>query len=312
MNNPVGIDLDMLQKRAKLLSDIRAFFASRGVLEVQTPLLSQYGGTDVHIQSLMAHYNQSIGYLHTSPEFAMKKLLAVHPISMYQICPVFRDYERGARHNIEFTMLEWYRPHQSLEALIDELCALIECVSLRPFCANKISYRHLFRQYLDIDPFYASITTLQQLANAHNLPKSSDKQELLDALFSFIIEPNLGKDAPVLVVDYPAQTAALAKVSKDKDGYDVAKRFECYINGLEIANAYDELLDADALRARFEADNEQRQKNGLPTMPIDEDLLAACDKIPPCSGIALGIDRLLMALYDAPIDKVLTITCDKA
>ena len=310
--------LAQAQSRAAMLFAIRQFFADKGVMEVTTPILSNAGNTDTFIESVAAHFHQSgklaTGYLHTSPEFAMKRLLAAWQVPMYQICQVFRDNERGTKHNIEFTMLEWYRPHFSLDDLTEELRQLISIVMDKPIAFKKLSYADSFSP-LDIHPHRDSIESFKACAIAHDihLDMADDRQGWLDLLFSHLIEPDLGKDMPTLVVDYPLATAALAKAELDTDGCLVAKRFELYIDGIEIANAYDELADGDELFARFIADNAQRQQLSLPIMPIDKHLIAACDQMPPCSGIALGVDRLLMVRDRLPsIDHAIAITTDKA
>ncbi len=283
-----------------MYATIRQFFAERQVLEVQTPVMSQAGNTDIFLQSVSSNVtvadHPTTYYLHTSPEFAMKRLLAAWQVPMYQICPVFRDNEIGSRHNIEFTMLEWYRPNFSLDELAKETNDLVSAVLGYPVIFDHYRYVDAFMDFVKIHPFDASCDTLKAIAkdNGLNIDLGEDHQGWLDLLFSHLVEPNLGKALPTLIYDYPVATAALAKTVTDKDGNRVARRFELYINGLEIANAYDELADGQALRLRFDEDNVARKKRGLPVMPIDENLLAACDALPACSGIALGIDRLLM------------------
>ncbi|WP_352336825.1 EF-P lysine aminoacylase EpmA [Psychrobacter sp. 16-MNA-CIBAN-0192] len=301
--------LSMARKRAKMLDNIRQFFAARQVLEVQTPLLSQAGNTDTFLQSVSANviYQDRLRsyYLHTSPEFAMKRILASWRVPIYQICPVFRDNEIGTRHNIEFTMLEWYQPHYSLTDLAAELGTLLTALYGTTVVLNHYRYVDAFMDFVGIHPLTASIDALQAVAEDKGLTgfdftlAEDSRQSWLDLLFSHAVEPNLGHELPTLIIDYPPATAALAKTALDKDGHLVAKRFELYINGIEIANAYDELADGQALRQRFEQDNALRRQHNLPVMPIDEHLLAACDDLPPCSGIAVGIDRLLMVLTGA-------------
>lgn len=292
--------LQTAQARAAMYTTIRQFFAERQVLEVQTPVMSQAGNTDIFLQSVSSNVtvadHPTTYYLHTSPEFAMKRLLAAWQVPMYQICPVFRDNEIGSRHNIEFTMLEWYRPNFSLDELAKETNDLVSAVLGYPVIFDHYRYVDAFMDFVKIHPFNASCDTLKAIAkdNGLNIDLGEDHQGWLDLLFSHLVEPNLGKALPTLIYDYPVATAALAKTVTDKDGNRVARRFELYINGLEIANAYDELADGQALRLRFNEDNVARKKRGLPVMPIDENLLAACDALPACSGIALGIDRLLM------------------
>lgn len=288
------------RQRAAMYATIRHFFAEREVLEVQTPVLSAAGNTDIFLQSVSANVTVEdkphTYYLHTSPEFAMKRLLATWQVPMYQMCPVFRDNEIGGRHNVEFTMLEWYRPGFGLDELARELNDLVSAVMGYPVIFDHYRYVDAFLDYVKIHPFTASCDTLQAVArhNGIRVDMGDDHQGWLDVLFSQLVEPQLGKDLPTLLYDYPVATASLAKTTTDKDGNLVARRFELYMNGLEIANAYDELADGQALRVRFEQDNLARKQRGLPVMPIDYQLLAACDALPPCSGIAVGLDRLLM------------------
>ncbi|GLR30304.1 lysyl-tRNA synthetase, class 2 [Psychrobacter pacificensis] len=305
--------LAMAQQRAKFIGDIRQFFTSRQVLEVQTPLLSQAGNTDTFLQSVAAHVTYQdrprTYYLHTSPEFAMKRLLASWQVPIYQICPVFRDNEIGVRHNIEFTMLEWYQPNYSLDDMAGELNELLTALYGHPMVMSHYRYVDAFMDFVGIHPLTASLSALQAVAEDRGLigfdfndaddSEANRRQNWLDLLFSHAVEPNLGHDLPTLIIEYPPATAALAKTALDKEGNTIAKRFELYINGIEIANAYDELADGPALRARFEQDNQLRHRHGLPKMPIDEHLIAASDDLIPCSGIAVGVDRLLMVITGA-------------
>ncbi|WP_049236720.1 EF-P lysine aminoacylase EpmA [Moraxella canis] len=307
------------KKRAKLLQLIRAFFDERGVMEVTTPILSHAGNTDVYIESVQAHFHAQggkvTGYLHTSPEFAMKRLLASYQVPIYQLCQVFRDHEKGARHNIEFTMLEWYRPHFSLDGLAQELAALLSTVYGRAIELIHMSYAEAFIKHAGVHPFSSSIDGLRACALAHgiHLNMADDQQGWLDLLFSHLVEPHLGLDAPTLIMNYPPATAALAKMTTDADGHQVARRFELYIDGIEIANAYDELTNSQELLKRFKADNDERKRLGLPIIPIDTRLLTACDALPECSGIALGVDRLFMVLSGHhSISQAIAITTDQA
>ena len=310
--------LAMAQQRAQLMSTVRQFFATHQVLEVQTPLLSQAGNTDTFLQSVAAQVTYQdkpcTYYLHTSPEFAMKRLLASWQVPIYQICSVFRDNEIGVRHNIEFTMLEWYQPNYSLDDMAAELGELLAALYGHSVVMSHYRYVDAFMDFVGIHPLTASLDALQAVAEDKGLTGfdfNSDldntedgeaediRQSWLDLLFSHAVEPNLGHDLPTLIIEYPPATAALAKTAVDKEGNTVAKRFELYINGIEIANAYDELADGQALRERFERDNQLRKRHNLPQMPIDEHLLAASDALIPCSGIAVGIDRLLMVITGA-------------
>ena len=309
--------LAMAQQRAQLMITVRQFFATHQVLEVQTPLLSQAGNTDTFLQSVAAQVTYQdkpcTYYLHTSPEFAMKRLLASWQVPIYQICSVFRDNEIGVRHNIEFTMLEWYQPNYSLDDMAAELGELLAALYGHSVVMSHYRYVDAFMDFVGIHPLTASLDALQAVAEDKGLTgfdfnsdldntedgEADIRQSWLDLLFSHAVEPNLGHDLPTLIIEYPPATAALAKTAVDKEGNTVAKRFELYINGIEIANAYDELADGQALRERFERDNQLRKRHNLPQMPIDEHLLAASDALIPCSGIAVGIDRLLMVITGA-------------
>ncbi|ENV15321.1 EF-P lysine aminoacylase EpmA [Acinetobacter guillouiae] len=313
-------DIQALKARAKLYRQIRQFFIERDVLEVETPILSQAGVTDVHLASVQAqrhvHGKKQTHYLQTSPEFAMKRLLASGCGAIYQICKVFRDDEHGRKHNSEFTMLEWYRPQFSLKDLMLEVTDLLNVVLAERFGEVRptvLSYKHAFIDRLDLNPLQA---TLQQLKDAAhrvglNLDLGDDRLAYIDLLFSHMVEPSLGFDTPVFLTDFPPELASLAKTKLDEDGEFVAARFELYIEGLELANAYDELIDAEVLRSRFQADNTEREKLGLHVMPIDEYLLAALPNMSECAGIALGIDRLLMVVMNQmKLEKVITFPAD--
>ncbi|ESK57408.1 EF-P lysine aminoacylase EpmA [Acinetobacter tjernbergiae] len=314
--------IDALKARAEMYHKIRQFFAERNVLEVETPVLSQAGVTDVHLASVQVQrhiYGKlNTQYLQTSPEFPMKRLLASGSGAIYQICKVFRDDEHGRKHNSEFTMLEWYRPNLDLKALMHETADLLEtCLAhrfgeVRPYI---LSYKHAFQDRLDINPLQATLKQLKETANrvGLNLDLGDDRLGYMDLLFSHFVEPSLGFDAPVFLTDFPPEMASLAKVKTDEDGELVAARFEVYIEGLELANAYDELLDADVLAGRFDADNAERAQQGLSVIPTDQYLLAALPHMPECSGIALGIDRLLMvAMNKMKIDQVITFPAEIA
>ena len=309
-------DLNAIRARAHLYTQIRQFFAERDVLEVETPVLSQAGVTDVHLASVQAqrHVNgqKQIHYLQTSPEFAMKRLLASGSGSIYQICKVFRDDEHGRKHNSEFTMLEWYRPGLSLKDLMFEVTDLLNETLKQRFGEIRptiLSYKHAFMDRLDLNPLQATLQELKDCCRrvGLSLDLGEDRLGYIDLLFSHYVEPSLGFDTPVFLTDFPPEMASLAKTRVDEDGDLVAARFELYIEGLELANAYDELIDADVLRSRFEADNAERAKLGLHVMPIDEYLLAALPHMSECAGIALGIDRLLMvATNQLKLEKVIS------
>ncbi|MBS3666975.1 EF-P lysine aminoacylase EpmA [Vreelandella boliviensis] len=312
--------LETLHERARLMAKVRAFFAQRDVLEVETPVLGQGGSTDVHLVSLHTLARTDKGqrrlWLQTSPEFHMKRLLAAGSGPIFQLARSFRDGEIGARHNIEFTMLEWYRPQFSLDQLIDETATLI--MSLLPSFPGPLvhyRYRELFHTHLEVDPFTTSLDKLRSLAAERGQMSakalaSEGRETCLDLLMSMVIEPQLGKAELSVVVDYPANQAALARRHQDVDGEWVASRFELYLNGIELANGYDELTDAAEQRERFAADNAERRRLGLPEVDVDERLLAALEHgIPDGAGVALGIDRLIqLALGKARLEDVLTFS----
>ena len=313
-------DIQALKARAKLYRQIRQFFIERDVLEVETPILSQAGVTDVHLASVQAqrhvHGKKQTHYLQTSPEFAMKRLLASGSGAIYQICKVFRDDEHGRKHNSEFTMLEWYRPQFSLKDLMLEVTDLLNVVLAERFGEVRptvLSYKYAFIDRLDLNPLQATLQQLKDVAHrvGLNLDLGDDRLAYIDLLFSHMVEPSLGFDTPVFLTDFPPELASLAKTKLDEDGELVAARFELYIEGLELANAYDELIDAEVLRSRFQADNAEREKLGLHVMPIDEYLLAALPNMSDCAGIALGIDRLLMVVMNQmKLEKVITFPAD--
>lgn len=313
-------DIHALKARANMYRQIRHFFEQRNVLEVETPILSQAGVTDVHLASIQVQRHlqgkMQTHYLQTSPEFAMKRLLASGSGSIYQICKVFRDDEHGRKHNSEFTMLEWYRPHFSLKDLMFEVTDLLNVVLAERFADVRptvLSYKHAFIDRLDLNPLKATLSELKDAAYrvGLNLDLGDDRLAYMDLLFSHLVEPSLGFDTPVFLTDFPPELASLAKTRIDEDGELVAARFELYIEGLELANAYDELIDAEVLRSRFQVDNAEREKLGLHVMPVDEYLLAALPNMSECAGIALGIDRLLMVVMNQiKLEKVITFPAD--
>lgn len=291
-------ELPVLRDRAALYGDIRAFFQARGVLEVETPLLCSTGITDPAIEPLRVERGRSIRaprYLQTSPEYAMKRLLAAGSGPIFQIARAFRDGEAGSRHNPEFSLLEWYRPGFDLHALMDEVAELLRrCLGDKP--TRICTYRELFMDTLSVDPLATDLDTLRQCAarvvDVGGL--TGDRDLWLDLLLSHVIEPTLCDRGVCFVHDYPASQAALARIHSP-DGAPVAQRFEVYVDGIELANGYFELTDPGEQRARFEADNARRREHGLPEYPLDEFLLGAMENgLPECSGVALGLDRLLM------------------
>ena len=312
-------DLATLKRRAQLLADVRLFFVERGVLEVETPILSTAAPTAPYLDSFQTDLKSLEGqpldtlYLHTSPEFAMKRLLAAGYGSIFQLCKVFRNGESGSQHTPEFTMLEWYRPELSFEQLMDEVDQLLQQTA-NTVSAKWLSYQSVFTNYLDIDVFNCSDQQIQQLVLDNIDGATPDwalsKDDALELLMSQLIEPKLAEfDAPVFIYDFPASQSQLAKLGIDNDGNQIAKRFELYAGGMELANGYDELLDADELANRFAADNKQRQQQDKAMMPVDENLLAAMQAgLPQCTGVALGVDRLMMLITEkSNIDHVQSI-----
>lgn len=293
-----GAALDQLKERALLLATVRQFFADREVLEVETPLLAHSTATDVYIQSFPVT-NPAAGrsrplYLQTSPEFAMKRLLAAGSGPIYQLCKAFRAEESTRLHNPEFTMLEWYRPGYSLTELMDEVEQLLRAV-LSCKQIERCSYRELFLTHLQFDPHQIAVADLRDLARG-KIEFSSDElsaTDYLQQLLAHCIEPALPQYC--FIYDYPVAQAALAATGLDESKQLVAHRFELFGNGMEIANGYFELTDGQEQRQRFAADNARRRLLQLPEYPVDEKLLAAlASGLPACAGLALGIDRLLM------------------
>ncbi len=314
--------LERLQLRARVLARIRTFFSERGVMEVETPVLSAAAATDPSLSSFSACY-QGPGaasgrelYLQTSPEFAMKRLLASGSGPIYQICKAFRNGESGRQHNPEFTMLEWYRPGFKLQTFMDEVEALV-CELLELPSAERISYAELFKRHLGLDPHTASLSTLSACATENGLLLSSalmesDRDVWLALLLTHLIEPSLGIERPVFIYDFPVSQAMLARISPGEP--PVAERFELYVTGVELANGFFELCDGEEQRSRFQADRLRRKHLGLPSVPIDEHLLSAMESgLPESVGVALGVDRLVM-LYGGTdsIDEVIAFPLQRA
>ena len=312
-----GAGIETLRRRAAIVAAIRAFFAARGVLEVDTPQLAPVTATDPLLESIPAlpFGDDEAWYLQTSPEFAMKRLLAAGSGPIYQMAHAFRRRESGPRHNPEFTMLEWYRPGFDTARLIDEVAALVgSVIGARP--VRRDAWAALFLRHAGLDPFGASDRALaaRAAAIAGDGARGWARDELLDLLFSELVEPRLGRDCLQFVDAFPAARASLARTTRDAAGNPVADRFELFIDGWEIANGYNELCDAGELRRRMEADNRQRAARALPGVPPDERLLAAmAHGLPECAGVALGVDRLVMiALGAAHIDEVVAFSAPRA
>jgi lysyl-tRNA synthetase class 2 len=311
--------LENLRLRARILTTIRAFFESRGVLEVETPLLSGATVTDPHILSMSSRYggpgapHGRVLYLQTSPEYAMKRLLASSSGPIYQICKAFRDGESGRLHTPEFTILEWYRPGFDHHRLMNEMDELLGEVLGLP-AAERLSYSDVFQRYIGVDPHTASLETLEKHAATLGLTASrtTEKDDWLNLLMAQAAEPKLGRGRPTFVFDYPASQAALARIREGNP--PVAERFEVYVEGLELANGFHELADGVEQRRRFEADLEKRRGLGRDSVPIDEYLLGALEAgMPSGAGVALGIDRLVMIAAGADaLPDVLAFPIDRA
>jgi len=318
----------MLVQRAQALARVREFFAKRSVLEVDTPVVVNAPVTDVHIHSAEVRFPDAPGryYLHTSPEFAMKRLLASGSGDIYQVCHVARGLERGRLHNAEFTLIEWYRLGYSLEQLMDEVEALARDVMgpiARPMHSERVSYVDAFQTWLGFDPLTADISELRLAAreaglsaraapSTDDIPDAAERDELLEFLMGSRIGPMLGGNALTFIHRYPASQAALARL--DERDPRCALRFELYCEGIELANGFQELASAGEQRARFEYDMAERTRRGLPVDKMDERLLAALEAgLPDCAGVALGFDRLLMLATGAShIDEVLPFPIERA
>ncbi len=313
-----------LKLRSRLLQRLRRFFDGRGFLEVETPLLSADTIVDRHIDPLHVQMSDSSGrndecramWLQSSPEFSMKRLLASGADAIYQITRAFRADETGPLHNVEFTIVEWYRVGDSMDdgiRLLDELSA--DMLGRGP--ADRLSYREAFLRHAGIDPLAADVNSLRDHVNERRIAHpagvdSSDRDLWLNLLLTECVEPQLGRERPTILFDYPASQGALAVV-RDEDP-PVAERFELYVDGIELANGYHELTDANELRRRFALANEQREADGKRRLPEVSRLMAAMEHgLPPCTGVALGFDRLVMIAAGAKtIAEVMAFPFDRA
>ena len=304
-----------------MLAAIRQFFLARAVLEVDTPQLVNHTVTDLNLHGAQVRWpgeNESLHYLHTSAEYAMKRLLAAGSGDIYQLCHVFRGEESGPLHNSEFMMLEWYRLGWSLDRLmaeVDELLRqLLGAIALAP--TRFVSYEQAFQTTVSCNPLSASdaalATCARDLGLDAQLVQRCTRDELLDLLMGAHIGPQLGLGGPAFLHRYPASQAALARL--DPEDPRVALRFELYLQGVELANGFEELRDEQTQRARFESDQRQRRERHLHVPSADEYLLAAlAHGLPPCCGVAVGVDRLLMlATGAARLDEVMAFTTDRA
>lgn len=314
-----GAASEVLRARARMLARIRVFFDQRGLLEVETPLLSSCFGTEPSIEPLRSEFvgpGYARGrdlYLQSSPEFFMKRLLAAGSGAIYQVCKAFRNGESGRRHNPEFTLLEWYRPGFDAQRLMDEVAELVlDLLGGAAIPVRHRSYASLFTEALGVDVFAATPETLRLCALQHNLlgaeQMDMDRDGWLNLLMGVLIEPDLGQGELCFVTDYPASQASLARLNPADPR--VAARFELYHQGIELANGFEELGDAEEQSERFERENCARYTSGQSPMPVDEALLGALEHgMPACSGVAVGLDRVLMCgLGLSDIDQVLSFS----
>jgi len=295
-----GASIQALRQRSELLAQLRGFFHQRQVMEVDVPLLSRATVTDHNIESIQARNGDVAAYLQTSPEYFMKRLLASGSGDIYSLGKAFRSAESGRRHNPEFSLLEWYRCGWDEHQLMDEVAELIATL-VPDIVVRRCSYADVFIRHLQIDPHLTGLVDLQRLAVSAGSEAWAEESRAncLDLLFSVLIEPHLD-DGLVLVYDYPACQAALAKCAEDSQGRRISRRFEAFLNGVELANGYCELTDATEQAARFAEDQRLRQQSGKAAVAADQHLLAAMEAgLPECAGVALGVDRLLMQLQGA-------------
>jgi elongation factor P--(R)-beta-lysine ligase len=315
-------DLDRLRLRAGLLARAREYFAASGALEVETPAMVRAAVTDVHLESLRvvddAGGGVTAGFLQTSPEYAMKRLLCAGAPDIYQVCRVFRAGERGRRHNPEFTMVEWYRLGLDHHALMRDVEALVQHL-LAPArtCGTSeyVSYREAFERCLGVDPLHAPVDAiagaLERAGSAvpDSMQAGALRDDLLDLAMGTVVAESFARDRLTFLYDFPASQAALAQVRGE-----VASRFEAFWGPLELANGFHELGSAPEQRARFEADRARRRANGQPERDADRHFLAALAAgLPPCAGVALGFDRLVMVAAGATrIDDVVAFPYERA
>lgn len=309
-----GASRQALATRARLLADIRGFFAARAVMEVETPILGSAGNSDPNIRGMRTDARQS-RYLRTSPEYAMKRLLAAGHGDIYELGRVFRAGEKGRRHNPEFTLLEWYRNGWTYLDLAREVLDLVRACGGDAFAdwgEHWVSYRDLFLQGIGLDPWFCDESELAQCAAERGIRAGPlQHTEWLDLLLAELLQPALPGECFTVLHDFPPEQAALARIRPGNP--PVAERFEVFLGQLELANGYGELTDADEQLARFERENRLRALRGDPPPPLDTRLLAALRHgLPQCSGVALGVDRLLMSVLKLDrIDAVLAFAADR-
>ena len=285
-------------KRQALMAQVRDFFVRRNVLEVETPVLSAYGGTDPQLDYF--EIEDPKRFMMTSPEFHMKRLLAAKFGDIFQITKSFRKDEFGGHHNNEFSMVEWYRVGMSQDKLMDEVEDLGSEIIGTKLNARRTRWIDAFKNYAGVNPFCKKLSDFADVCRAREIPvpeksETLTREDWWDYLMVFLVEPALASNGPEFILDYPPSQAALAQTYVDADGYTWARRFELFVNQVELCNGYTELTDAVEQRRRFNADLEIRKGMNKPLPPIDERFLAALESgMPACSGVALGLDRLFM------------------
>lgn len=313
--------IEALRLRASLNRLIRDFFEARGVLEIETPILSRAGNTDPAIGSWIARPAETPAHapawLRTSPEYPLKRLLAAGVGDCYELGRVFRAGEQGRRHNPEFSLLEWYRLGWDHLRLADELVELVQAALAlvgRSASVRITSYRDLFRSTVGLDPLTASDSDLDRAIGSFDVRGTLDRDDRLNLLLTHAIEPGFAPERVTVVHGYPPSQAALSRIAPGADGLPEARRFEVYLGPVELANGYHELAEAEEQRSRFQADLERRRAEGRALPPIDEALLEAIARgLPDCAGVALGVDRLLMVLCGAErLSEVLAFPVDVA
>lgn len=309
-------EFSVLKQRAALLAKTRAFFAEREVLEVQTPLLATAGNPDPHIDSLTVDlsaggFGVDRGWLNTSPEFCMKRLLAAGSGDIYQLCPAFRAGESGRWHNPEFVLLEWYRLGFGMQQLMAEVAALVTDLAGQLLTSSQITWAQSWSDNGLVADDAADLTQ-RLIAAKVDVPPNLSLAALQDLAFSLLIQPSLGQQGLCFVYHYPAEQASLARL--DPQNPKVAERFELFWQGVELANGFVELADADEQAGRFAADNQQRRIEAKPEIPVDELLLAAlAEGLPACAGVAVGFDRLAALLLDQQrLDAVMSFSASRS
>lgn len=285
-------------KRQALMAKVRDFFVRRNALEVETPVLSAYGGTDPQLDYF--EIEDPKRFMMTSPEFHMKRLLAANFGDIFQITKSFRKDEFGGHHNNEFSMVEWYRVGMPQEKLMDEVEDLVSEIIGTKLNARRTRWIDAFKNYAGIDPFCENLSDFADACAARDVPvpvgsETLTREEWWDYMMVFLVEPALASNGPEFILDYPPSQAALAQTYTDADGRVWARRFELFVDQVELCNGYTELTDAVEQRRRFNADLDIRRAMNKPLPPLDERFLAALESgMPACSGVALGLDRLFM------------------